>query len=506
MLHQPEPNIMGIIRNQSIRSSFITYIGFAIGALNAYLFSSYIPPEIYGLTRIFFSTSMIFYAFASLGTATLLNKFYPYYRDYLPIKNRDLFGIVLTVSMTGFLLVTLGTIVFHGFIERKYQLAPLFLQYFYLLYPFSFFLLLFTLFENFSYNHYKSVFPIFLKEVLLRALTSVLIVVFIYGIFTTVQFIWAFAFLYALLFFTLLFYLKTQKTLHFTFQTSSITRRLAYKMVTFNMWVFGGSIFSAVQQNIDALMITSTKGLSYTAVLEFNTYVSNVIQVPQRSVVAIAVPVLAKAWKDRDTNAIQRIYKRSSMTMLIFSLLIFMMIWLNLESAYKILHLNPLYWEGRYIILFYGISRVIELGAGVNGQIIGTSNMWRFDFISNLILIALSVPLTYLFIKNLGITGPGISQLITIFLFTLIRYSFLARMYKLQPFTIQTLYVVLLALLGWVVAWYLIVPENHYLRVIFRTTWFVAIFLGPIILFKWSQDVTETFHKGMNLVKKYLQK
>lgn len=497
---------MGIIRNQSIRSSIITYIGFAIGALNAYLFSTYVPPEIYGLTRIFFSTSMIFYAFASFGTATLLNKFYPYYRDYLPIKRRDLFGIVLIVSMTGFLLVTAGTIVFHGLIERKYQLAPLFLQYFYLIYPFSFFLLLFTLFENFSYNHYKSVFPIFLKEVLLRALTSILIVILVFQLFTTVQFIWAFAFLYAVLFFALVLYLKTQDTLYFSFQTSSITRRLANKMITFNLWIFGGSIFNAVQQNIDAMLITSTKGLSYTAVLEFNTYVSNVIQVPQRSVVAIAVPVLAKAWKDRDMHAIQRIYKRSSMTMLIFSLLIFMMIWLNLESAYKILGLNPLYWEGRYIILFYGVSRIIELGAGVNGQIIGTSNMWRFDFVSNLILIALSIPLTYLFIKHLGITGPGISQLITIFLFTLIRYSFLARMYQLQPFTMKTLYVVLLALLGWVVAYYLIAPENHYLRVILRTGWFIAVFLGPIIYFEWSQDVTETWHKGMAIVRKYLRK
>lgn len=506
MLHQPEPNIMGIIRNQSIKSSFVTYIGFAIGALNAYLFSSYVPPEIYGLTRIFFTMSMVFYAFASMGTATLLNKFYAYYRDHLPIRQRDLFGIVLIVSMTGFLLVTVGTIVFHDLIVRKYQLAPLFLQYFYLIYPFSFFLLLFTLFENFSYNHYKSVFPIFLKEVLLRALTSILIVILIFNLFTTVQFIWAFAFLYAVLFFALLIYLKTQDTLHFSFKTTSLTRRLAYRMLTFNLWIFGGSIFNTLQQNIDSLLITSTKGLTYTAVLEFNTYVSNVIQVPQRSVSAIAVPILAKAWKDRDMHAIQRIYKRSSMTMLIFSLLIFMMIWLNLESAYKILGLNPLYWEGRYIILFYGLSRVIELGAGVNAQIIGTSNKWRFDFISNLILIVLSIPLTYMFIKQLGITGPGISQLITIFLFTLIRYGFLARMYQLQPFTMKTLYVALLALLGWGVAYYLIVPENHYLRVTLRTAWFVGVFMGPIILFGWSQDVTETWHKGLTIVRKYLRK
>ena len=275
-------------------------------------------------------------------------------------------------------------------------------------------------------------------------------------------------------------------------------------MTTFNLWIFGGSVFVAVQQNLDSLLITSTNGLVGTAVLEFNTYVSNVIQVPQRSMIAITVPILAQAWKDRDMAQIQRIYTRSSMTMLIFSLLIFMIIWLNLESAYEILHLNPVYWTGRNIILFYGLARIVELGAGVNGQIIGTSNMWRFDFVSNLVLITLSVPLNYYFITTLGINGPGIAQLISISVFTMIRYFFLLKRYKMQPFSKQTLYVVLLGILGWVVCTYLVIPENPYLRVILRTLLFSGIFLGPILVFGWSQDVSERWHKSLAFARKYL--
>ncbi|WP_119080421.1 lipopolysaccharide biosynthesis protein [Chitinophaga alhagiae] len=497
---------MGIIRKQSLRSSVVTYIGFAIGALNAVLFNKFVPAEVYGLTRIFFSSSLIFYAFASFGTATLLNKFYPYYRDYLPLKQRDLFGIVLIVSMVGFLLVTAGTIIFEGLIHRKYQLAPLFLQYFYLLYPFAFFYMLFTLFENFSYNHYRSVFPIFLKEVTLRAVTTILIVLMVAGLFSSVQFIYAFSCLYAVIFIALIIYLRKERTLQFSFKTSSVTRRLAYRMTTFNLWIFGGSVFVAVQQNLDSILITSTNGLVGTAVLEFNTYVSNVIQVPQRSMIAIAVPILAKAWKDKDMEQIQRIYTRSSMTMLIFSILIFMLIWLNLESVYHILDLNPVYWTGRYIILFYGLGRIVELGAGVNGQIIGTSDMWRFDFVSNLVLIALSIPLNYYFIKTLGINGPGIAQLIAISVFTIIRFTFLLRRYKMQPFSLKTLYVVLLGIAGWLVCAWLVTPENHYLRVILRSAIFAGIFLLPILVFGWSQDVTESWHKGLALVRKYWQK
>ncbi len=494
---------MGIIRSQSIRSSILTYIGFAIGALNTYLFTRFVPADIYGLTRLMFSTSMVFYSIASMGTATLLNKFYPYYRDHLQPKQRDLFGIVLLVSCIGFLLVTVGTFVFHDLVVRKYgKNSPLFVHYFYLLYPFTFFMMLFTLFEHFSNNHYKSIFPIFLKEIGMRFITLVLIGLMVLQIFNSVEFIWGFAFLYAIIFLALLIYLKQQDVLHFSFRISHVTRKLSDKMISFNVLIFGGSVFGILSQNIDALVVGSTLGLVSTGVLEFSTYISNVIAVPQRSVIAIAIPVLAKAWKDKDHDMIRSMYKRSSLTMLIFATLIFVLIWLNFDAAFRILHIPPIYEEGRYIVLFLGLSKVLDLGTGVNEQIIGTSNMWRFQFYSTLILLALSIPMNIYFIKQFGITGSGIAALVSAFVYNSLRYVFLVYRFNMQPFTRKTLYVLSLAVLGWFVGQYLIRPENPYLSVLLRTTAFLTIFLSPIIRFRWSQDVTDTYRKALAFVKK----
>ncbi len=354
--------LYGNYKSQSIRSAIITYVGFAIGALNTYLFMSFVPAEIYGLTRLMSSTAMVFYSIASMGTATLLNKFYPYYRDHLPFAKRDLFGIVLTTSLIGFALVTVGTIIFHDLVVQKYSAnSQIFVEHFYLLYPFTFFLMLFTLFENFSYNHFKTIFPIFLKEVGLRVITTLMILLLIVHFFTNIQFIWVFSFIYAALFIALVLYTCGGKIpCIFLSGSARVTRKLSDKMISFNLLIFGGSVFGVLAQNIDALVVGSTKGLVQTGVLEASTYVSNAIAVPQRSLIAIAIPILAKAWKDKDYNSIQSMYRRSSLTLLIFATFLFMMVWLNLDSVFEILHIPELYLQGRYVILFLGISKVLD--------------------------------------------------------------------------------------------------------------------------------------------------
>ena len=203
--------------------------------------------------------------------------------------------------------------------------------------------------------------------------------------------------------------------------------------------------------------------------------------------------VFAKAWKDKDHNSIQSLYRRSSLTLLIFATFLFMMVWLNLDSVFAILHIPELYLQGRYVILFLGLSKVLDLGTGVNEQIIGTSNMWRFQFYLTLVLLAGTVPMNIWLIKWLGITGSGVAALVMAVVYNSLRYAFLYFRFGMQPFTLRTLYVVLLAVLGWSVCQFLITMENPWVRGILRTGIFCAIYLFPIIYFRWSQDVTESW-------------
>src|SRR5215471_3678673 len=99
---------MSRIKRQTIQSSIIVYFGFAIGALNMYLYSKNgsFNTDQFGLTRLFFDFAQNIFAFASLGSIPVLYKFYPYYKDNLPDKKNDLLTWVFVASVIGFILIT----------------------------------------------------------------------------------------------------------------------------------------------------------------------------------------------------------------------------------------------------------------------------------------------------------------------------------------------------------------------------------------------------------------
>src|SRR5688500_8139905 len=102
---------MSRIRRQSILSTVIVYLGFAIGFINTYLFTREGSPfstTEFGITGIFMTVGNIMFAFANLGMVASLNKFFPYYNDHLPRKRNDQLTWALLLSILGFMLVMLA--------------------------------------------------------------------------------------------------------------------------------------------------------------------------------------------------------------------------------------------------------------------------------------------------------------------------------------------------------------------------------------------------------------
>ncbi len=113
---------MSNIRRQSIISSLVIYIGFAIGLLNTYFFTKQglFTEEEYGLTGIFIAIAIMMMALASLGMPSYIFKFYHYYNDNLPPKKNDMITWSLLVSTIGFILVMIAGIAFKHLVIRKF--------------------------------------------------------------------------------------------------------------------------------------------------------------------------------------------------------------------------------------------------------------------------------------------------------------------------------------------------------------------------------------------------
>lgn len=397
---------MGIIQKQGIKSSIFIMIGFVIGAVNLLvLFPMFFSKNDQGLVRAMIDIGATLSVFCTLGTLPVVYKFFPFYNHYLGPKKNELPFLTLIINLIGFgLLMWIGW-ENKDFIIRKLGKSPSLATYFNYVYPYTFFLMIFYWLEAFAWGLQKGVFTNFLRETAVRILTTILILGVGLKWLNLDQFILLFSGIYVIPTLLLIYNLSTSHEWSFrSFKISSVTKRLKWKMLNFALFVFAGQFFNLLARTNDTFMIVGLRGLSDAGIFAIATYVAAIMEIPQRSLNAISIPVLAKSWKDKDFANIKHVYHKSVSNLLVIGLLLFGLIWLNIENLVAFLNWISNKEGGGYealapIVFIMGLAKLIDLATGVNGQIIGTSNYWRFDFFTNLFYIVLSIPLNFLY-KN----------------------------------------------------------------------------------------------------------
>jgi O-antigen/teichoic acid export membrane protein len=439
---------MSTIRRQSIISSILIYIGFVLGFFNTWLFAHGFTEAQYGLTGTFIAIANIMFSFANLGMLSYINKFYPYYKGHLPPDKNDLMTFALVTSLLGFVLILISGFFFKDLIIKKFGTnSPDLVKYYYWLFPFGFGLTLYSLLEVFAWQFAKAALTSFLREILFRLFATLLICLSFIGVLNNFDlFIKIYAMTYIAIALILLIYLVITRKLHITFSISRVTKKFFKKIVALIGFIWAGGLVLNIAQMFDTLVIAAVieDGLKFAGIYTLAQNMASLVQAPQRAIIAASIGPLSEAWKRKDYARINTIYQRSSINQLLFAVGMFALIWINFTDGILTLQLKKGYLEAQYVFLFIGLMRVIDLGTGVNAQIIGTSIYWRFEFLTGIILLALALPLNYFLAKRFGVIGPAISNLIAFSIYNGIRYSFLLKKFNLQPFNLKTLYTLLL--------------------------------------------------------------
>lgn len=442
---------MSNIRRQSIISSVVIYIGFAIGLVNIYLFTKqglFTDPQ-FGLYNAFIAIATSMMAFASLAMPSYINKFFPYYKDHLSPQKNDMITWALVVSSIGYSLVVVAGIIFKDLVVRKYiEHSPEIVIYYNWIFVLGYGLMIYTILEAFAWQFHKSVLTNFLREVQWRLFTTVIILLFLSGVIRDYDlFIKLFSFSYPAIAIILFSYLVFTKKIHFTFHASKVTKRFFKSILRLCSFLYVGQLIFTISLVFDSLVIGAVlnDALAKLAVYSLAQNIANIIQAPQRGIVSASIGHLSKAWKDKQIATIQKIYQRSSINQLVFSCGLYVLIVINFIDAVNTFHLKESYLNGFYVFLLLGATKIVDMGTGVNSQIIGTSTYWRFEVISGMVLLLVMLPLNYIFTKQYDIVGTASAGLISIMIYNFIRIIFLWRRFNLFPFTMQSLYTILLA-------------------------------------------------------------
>lgn len=485
---------MTTIRKQSIISSGVVYLGFGLGAVTNIIFARYFTPDQYGLiSGMFMALGAILYAIASVGMPSVIGKFYPYYKDNLPAKKNDLLSWALLITLAGFALVTVLGIVFRGQVIHYYERqSPAFVDYYYWIFPFALGLTLFTLLEAYTWQVKWPVMTNFLREVFFRFITMVLLLLYLFGAirgFGTV--IKLYAFNYLLISVVLIIILGRSGLFHLVFSPSRVTKKFFTRMRSLAMLGWSGLMVYNISFFFAQIIIAAVVPAGLAAVGQFQLaqFAGSLIQAPQRGLAAASIGPLSQAWKDKDLGRIGRIYRRSSISQLIFSVGMFVLLLINYRDGIITFGFPRAYLDARTAFIFIGLARVIDLGTGVNAQILSTSTRWRFDFFSGVVLVAMTVPANIYMAKHLGMVGPAIADVFTFAVYNAIRYVFLYRTFKLQPFSIHTVYTLLLGGGAFLVCQFAFGSRYGLLWLFVRSITFLLIYGGGVVALKLSEDI-----------------
>ncbi len=491
---------MSNIRRQSIISSVVIYIGFAIGLLNIYLFTrqglsadDHFTDAQFGLYNAFIAVATTMMAFANLAMPSYIYKFFPYYKDHLPPKKNDLITWALVVSSIGYSLVIVAGILFKNFVVRKYiEHSPEIVIYYNWIFILGYGLMIYTVLEAFAWQFHKSILTNFLREVQWRIFTTIFILLFLFGVIRDYGlFIKLFSFTYPAIAVILFLYLIFTKKIHFTFRVSKVTKRFFKSILRLCSFVYVGSLIFTISLVFDSLVIGAVlnDALAKLAVYSLAQNIANIIQAPQRGIISASIAHLSKAWKEKKMETIQKIYQRSSINQLVFSCGLYALITLNFIDAVNTFHLKESYLNGFYVFLLLGVTKIVDMGTGVNSQIIGTSTYWRFEFMSGIVLLSVMLPLNYIFTKQYDIVGTASAGLISITVYNLIRVIFLWKKFNLRPFTLQSLYTILFAGACFGICYFLFQNMHGLAGLFLRSIVFCILYGTGAVYLKLSPDI-----------------
>ena len=487
---------MATIRKQSIYSSLYIYAGFVFGAINVlYFFPKYFTPEQFGLTRILMDIAMIFSTLCTAGMIPIAFKFSPFYKHHLEKSKNDLFSFTFLIALISCIIFYFVLPYLQPLILLKFGFrSPLLVEYFDWIYPMTIGLVIFSLMEAYAWVISKNVTSNFLKEFLYRILVTVLILGWSFKLIQQFDlFIGIYALLYLLLILILGWIIYKSNYFTLTLTRSNLTRKYAPMMLKFGSAYFLSALLNILAKTNDTLIIASqsTGGLKDAAIFTIATYLITLMDVPQRSMVSSATIQIANAWRSKDMPKLDRLYKKTALSLLIVALAIMGVILINATLIVK--YLGDIYTGLPLLMIILGTGKLIELGTGMNAQILQLSKHWRIDLFTNMFFVVVSIIFNYILTKKYGLVGTAAGSVMAIVLFNSIRFVYIKKLLKLQPFSFSNFYAICIAIFWGSICYVISFGDNLIINHVIKTILFFVGFTTSIIKMNLSEDITDLY-------------
>jgi O-antigen/teichoic acid export membrane protein len=483
---------MNLLKKQGFFNSIILYIGTALGFFNLIiLFQRVLTAEEIGFFGLLTSVSLLFTQVAALGFSSVITRYFPFFKS--EDKQHNGFPLyVLKVTGLCFIVVAICYVMGKEIIQQFQQDqrgSSLFFQYYYLVIPVSLFTLMYGLAETFARTTFHNILPSFLREVLLKILTSVLILLLFLQVLNYQLFVVGYVVTNAIILLILLIYVKKLDLIRFKKISESVKEK-SQEIIKYGLYsmLAGGSF--AMIQNIDIVILKlftqeATVGYYYTF---FS--VATVISLPAKALNTTSYQIIANAWKTHDLEKINKIYSKTSLVQFLVGCILFIGLIANWENILILLN-KPEYRNFYFVFIVVGIGFLFDITGGLNGAIISFSKDYKLVMYILIGAAIICVILNFVFIPKYGMLGAAISYTSTMFLLNFTYWLYLFIKYKLQPFNLQFLKLMSISALVLVIGILLPTLNSFFLDVPYRSFTMLILYTVLIYSLKISEDINQ---------------
>jgi O-antigen/teichoic acid export membrane protein len=460
---------VGEIKKQGIQNTIITYLGIVLGFISLIVVQPFfLTPEEIGLTRVLFSFSSLIAVFIPMGITNITIRYFPYFRSPEK-KHHGYFGFMMLFPVAGFLIVAaILYLTKDFFIEQYSKESELFVEFFSYIFPFSLVLGLINILNVYSFSLFKTTVPSLLNDVVSRVLTIAVISVYYLRLVTLNEFIFLFVIIYAFQLLLLLGYVFSVDRPGLKTDFDKIKQHNLKGIIGFGFLLSFAGIASLGLKYLDSIMIARFMPLGFAGIYTIAAFIPTVIEAPLYSIEKIAFTKISQALSVNNMKEVKDIYYKSSKTMIAVGGLLLLGINTNISD---LLQLLPDEYSGASMVVFIiSIGTFFTMASGANSSIIFNSEHYKAGAAFLIFLALVAFALNIILIPEYGIEGAAMATAISVFIYNVLRYVFILKTFKMQPFDLDTLKVLLLIAGGFLLNYLIPGTENKILNILIRSS------------------------------------
>lgn len=480
---------MGVIINQSFKNMVTTYLGFGIGAVNTlFLFTYFLEKEYYGLVSFLLSAANLIWPLMAFGVHNTLVKFYSSYKS-APERDKLLNLVLFLPVIVSLVLGICGYLGFAYLLEYFETGNELVQPYIWLIFVIAIATAYFEVFFAWSKVNYKSVFGNFMKEVFHRLCITLLLLAVYFNMISVHIFIYAMAGVFVIRMVIMKIYALS---LYMPKWSLELPKNYVSVFKYSALILIAGSV-AMILLDLDKVMIEHYLPIENVAVYGIAVYIATVISVPQKAMHQIVHPLTATMLNERDKVGMEDLYKRSSLSLLVISAIIFVLIIVNLNQLYALIPEE--YQISTLIVLLVSLVKLYDNMLGNNNSILFNSDYYRLVLIVGVILAGMAFLFNILLIPVFGILGAALATFLAFFIYNTSKIYIVLNKFKMHPFTNTTIYILVFTAILTTGFFYWEFPFHPLINIILKSLLVSVIYIGVAVKFEFSKDVNDLLMK-----------